>query len=138
MIRCRTWLYPALLFAGLSSVAVSQPPQDPPPNQPFRAVHMMTLTPTQAKEYIGAVQDFNSAIVKQGCPACVYHVFKVTGQMEGKYNYMQFSDWPGSAVYTKIHNSDDFKAAGKRHGAILDEMFKTALYNRFVEVKAAE
>lgn len=132
MKNAMRWMGRAVVYASLASLAMSQ---ERPPDQPFQAVHMMMVLPGEEKQLVAATRDINSAIAKAGCPACIYHLWKVTGQTVGPFNYMQVSDWPGRDVYEKVHASEEYKAAGKRHGDILSVVYRVQVYNRYVEVK---
>lgn len=126
-------LYPAMLF--VASTAVSQQPQQVVPNQPFSALHVMTITPAQEKSYIAAIEDINGIIARAGCSTCGYHLYKISDPGQGAHNYVQISNWPGRDVYTKIHDSKDFQAAYKQHASVIDPIFKSEEYYRIVEVK---
>jgi hypothetical protein len=126
------WIGRAAVLAGLGSLALSQ---ERPPDQPFQAVHMLTVLPNEEKELLAATEDINRAIAKAGCPACIYHLSKVYGQPVGPFNYLQISNWPGREIYEKVHNSEEYNAAGKRHADILNIVYRVEVYNRYVEVK---
>jgi hypothetical protein len=134
MNRFKTFLYAAALLASLGSAARAQ--QAPPaiPDGPFKAVHLMTVTPAQEDALKAAVGDFNRAFAKQGCPACAYHLFKMYGGQDGKYNYLMTSDWPGRDVYTAIHGSAAFVELSKKN-PVMSDIGETEIYGRYVEVK---
>jgi hypothetical protein len=122
----------AVLYAGLGSLAVSQ---QSPPDQPFQAVHLIAATKADdEKKLATAMDDLNSAIAKGGCPACIYHLWKVYGQQAGPFNFLWISSWPGRDVYTKVHASTEYMDATRRHPEIGDAV-NGQIYNRYVEVK---
>jgi hypothetical protein len=91
------------------------------PDGPFKTVHLMIVTPVQEAFLLAALKDFNQAFAKEGCSSCVYRAFKMA------------VDWPSSDMYLKMHASPTFAAAYK-HNPILDELSKTELYVRYVEM----
>jgi hypothetical protein len=108
--------------------------QDPPPNQPFQAAHLINLRSADAeKAFLAAVTDINAAIAKAGCPKCAYHLWKVIGTQAGDYNYLWTSNWPGREVYLKVHNSAEYQAAINRHQD-MEAVMNMQIYNRYVEV----
>jgi len=125
-----------LLFAVVICAGAQN--NDQPPAQPFQAVHLIKVTsPAGEKTLAAAMADMNAAIAKAGCPKCAYHLWKVTGTQAGDYNYLWTSNWPGRDVYVKVHSSAGYQAALKKHPEV-DEISKTQIYNRYVEVKAAK
>ena len=69
--KLTSWMRRAVVYAGLGSLAFSQ---QSPPEMPFQAVHMIAATKADdEKKLVGAMDDFNSAIAKGGCPPCIYH-----------------------------------------------------------------
>ena len=131
MKNLTTWVGCALVYAGLGTMAMSQ---ERPPDQPFQAVHMMMVQPTEEKQLIAATREVNAAIAKY-CAACIYHLAKVYGETVGPFNYMQYSNWPGREVYAKVHNSEEYQGAGKQYGNVLSLIYRVQIYNRYVEVK---
>jgi hypothetical protein len=124
-----------ILAALAAPVLSGQAPQQAPPDQPFKTVHLVTL-PAGVTEnaWMAGLTDVNQAIAKAGCQTCIYHVFKVYGEQAGNYAYIQEAAWPGRAVYEKIHTSPEYTAARKRH-AELDKVMEKQVYNRYVEVQ---
>ena len=129
-------LYPAMLF--FASSAVAQPPQQAVPNQPFSALHVMTITPAQEKSYKAAIEGINGIIARAGCSTCGYHLYKISDAAQGGRNYVQISNWPSRDVYTKIHASKEFQAAYKQHANVIDPIFKSEDYYRITEVKTGK
>jgi hypothetical protein len=122
----------AVVYAGLGSLAFSQ---QSPPEMPFQAVHMIAATKADdEKKLVGAMDDFNSAIAKGGCSPCIYHLWKTYGQRSGPFNYLWISNWPGRAVYEKVHSSEEYIDAERRHPEI-GTIMTGQIYNRYVEVK---
>jgi hypothetical protein len=119
--------------------AVAQNPQtsDTVPNQPFQAVHLISVPPSGEKAVMAHLADMNSAIVKAGCPSCVYHLWKVNGTQTGVYNYIRISSWPGRDVYVKVHDAADYKAAAARHPDV-EPFYHAQVYNRYVEVPVSK
>ena len=132
MNRSMSWMRRAIVYTGLASLAVSQ---QTVPDQAFQAVHLIASTKADdEKKLLAAMDDFNSAIAKGGCPPCNYHLWKSYGQQSGPFNYLWISNWPDRATYVKVHASTEYNAATNRHpeiGAIMSGQ----IYNRYVEVK---
>jgi hypothetical protein len=131
-----TVLFHKLAFCfGLA--AISAIAQDSPPVQPFHAVHLLWIDvqqPDAEKTVLAAIAGMNKAIVKAGCPDCVYHLWKVSGDPNGKYTYLQIFFWPGREVYNKVHDSPEY-AAASRNWATLRSVVKEEVYNRYVEIQ---
>jgi len=108
--------------------------QEAPPDQAFKAIHLVTL-PADVSEsaFLAALTDVNQAIAKAGCEACGYHLLKVHGHQSGTYTYIRESAWPGRAVYEKVHADAGYVAANKRHPE-LGKVAEKEIYNRYVEV----
>lgn len=110
-----------------------------PPIGPFHAVHMLRVDPRQTnaeKMVLAAVSDMNKAIVKAGCSECIYHLWRVSGTQNGRYNYLQISNWPGGAVYERIHSSASYRAASKEW-LELRSVVQEEVYDRFEEIETA-
>jgi hypothetical protein len=132
MNKSMSWMLRAVVYAGLGSLAVS--PQSPP-DQPFQAVHMIASTKADdEKKLVAAIDDINSAIAEGGCPSCIYHLWKTYGQQSGPFNYLWISNWPGRAIYEKVHTSTEYIDATNRHPEIAG-IVSGQIYNRYVEVK---
>ncbi len=127
-------LCPVLLCAALGSVATAQQPQDSVPNQPFRTVHLLKLTPAQEAPYKAALQDFNRVFVKEGCVSCAYRLSKAEVSSGGPYNFMLVARWPGRAVYMKLHDSPAYAEAARKN-PIFAELEKSEFYGRFVDAR---
>jgi len=112
--------------------AAGQP--DPPPAGPFRAVHLVSLTPQQVGILQAWIADINATMSKAGHKDVRYQLFKVFGKQTGKYEYMWESSWPSGAVYAKIHEMPEWRAVGERHPGV-SELTKDEIYNRYVEVR---
>lgn len=124
----------ALCFGLAAAGAMAQ---DSPPVQPFQATHLLWIDlqqPNAEKTVLAAMAEMNKAIVKAGCRKCVYHLWKVAGEPNGNYNYLQISFWPGREVYDKVHNSPVYTAASKSWET-LRSVVKGEVYNRYVEIK---
>ena len=129
---------PSLAFcAGLIVMTAMAQDLGLPPDQPFQAVHLISVQPTAEKALLAAFADINMAIATAGCPQCAYHLWKVSGTQTGVYNYLQISSWPGREVYLKVHNSAEFNAAGKKHPEVAP-YFHAQVYNRYVEVTSGK
>jgi hypothetical protein len=127
-----SWIRHAVLFASLASLVASQ---QRPPEAPFQAVHMLTVRQAdEEKKLLAAMDDLNSAISKGGCPACIYHLWKLYGDQAGPFNYLWVSNWPGRAIYEKVHLTTEYVAATQRHPEI-QAIIGGQIYNRYVEVK---
>lgn len=110
------------------------------PVEPFQAVHLIRLDmqkPDAEKTLMKAISEMNRAIAKAGCAKCVYQLWKVAGEQNGTFNFLQISSWPGRAVYDKVHNSPEYEAASKSWPE-LRSVVQEELYNRYVEVPAAQ
>ena len=134
-MKIRTVLHYLALFVGLTaSCALAQ---DVAPVGPFHTVHMIRIDKQQAgaeRAMLAAIAALNQAIVKAGCAECTYHLWRVEGEQQGTFNYLQISYWPGREVYDKIHNSPGYEAASKTW-LLLRSAVTLELYNRFVEIK---
>ena len=87
--------------------------------QPFQEVHMIAASEADdEKKLTAALDDFNNAIAKGGCPLCIYHLWKTRGQQAGPINYLWISNWPGRATYMEAHTSAEYNAATNRHPEI--------------------
>jgi hypothetical protein len=119
--------------------AVAQSPQaaDTLPNQPFQAVHLISIPAAGEKAVMADLADTNAAIVKAGCSSCVYHLWKVAGTQTGVYNYIRISSWPGRDVYIKVHSAAEYKAAIAKHPEV-EPYYHAQVYNRYVEVPVAK
>jgi len=125
-----------MLFASLGSLAAAQQPQLelPPSNQPFIAMHTFMVQPDEEKQFLAAIGEINAATVRAGCPTCIYHEFKISGQQVGPYNYMQVSYWPSNDIYVKIHTSPEYMAVTRRLSNIVGLVYRAQTYNRYTEV----
>jgi hypothetical protein len=93
--------------------------------------------PNAEKTVLAAIAGMNDAIVKAGCAKCVYHLWKVSGEPNGQYNYLQISFWPGREAYEKVHNSPEYSAASKNWPE-LRSVVKGEVYNRYVEIQPSK
>ena len=65
--------------------------QNPPPAQPFQAIHLLWIDvqqPNAENAVRSAIQGLNQAITKAGCPECIYHLWRVVDATSGSYNYV--------------------------------------------------
>ena len=121
----------ALLAALGAAVAFGQ---EPPPDKPFKAVHLVNLaSASEEAALITALADMNQAVTKAGQPSIRYRLWKVAGQQKGSHAYLWESSWPGRAVYEAVHNHAEWVAAAKRHPE-MEKIMKDEVYNRYVEV----
>lgn len=127
----------ASILASLGSLASGQQPRQVqfPTDQPFIAVHTFAVGPGDERRFLAAIREINAAIAQAGCPSCIYHEFKTSGQQSGPFNYMQVSYWPSGDMYVKVHSSPDYVAVTKRWNDVLALPFRAETYNRYVEVK---
>jgi hypothetical protein len=125
-----------LVFAMIcgATTMLAQPPA-PAPSEGFKAVHLVSLTPTQESSLLAALTDVNAAVAQAGHPDIRYRLYKVSGKQSGKYTHMWESTWPSGAVYDQVHKSAAFETATKKHPEI-EELMKEEMYNRYVEVTA--
>jgi hypothetical protein len=122
------------ICAAIGLVSAVAQNQDPPPNQPFQAVHLINLrSADEQKAFLAALTDINAAIAKAGCAKCAYHLWKVIGTQAGDYNYLWISSWPGGEVYIKVHNAAEYQAAIGKHPE-MEAVMNAQIYNRYVEV----
>ena len=119
------------LVVGTASIGTVA--QEPVPAGPFRAVHLVSLTPQQVATLQAWMADMNAFIEKAGHKDVRYRLFKVVGKQAGKYDFMWESSWPSGEVYEKIHRLPEWKTIGSRHPGI-GELVKDEIYNRYVEV----
>lgn len=134
MTLVRNILCSAALCATLGSAAVAQQSEESIPKAAFRTVHLLNLTPAEEAKYKAAVDDFNRVFVKEGCPACVYRLFKAHVASGGTYNHLMISEWPGRDMYVKLHAAHDFAEVAKKD-PIIEDMNKREFYGRFVELR---
>jgi hypothetical protein len=134
MTSVKTILCSLVLGAALGSAAFAQPSEESIPKGPFRTVHLLNLTPAEAAKYKAAVDDFNRVFVKEGCPACVYRLFKSQISSGGDYNHLMVSEWPGRDMYIKLHAAREYAEVAKKD-PIIEDMSKREFYGRFVEIK---
>jgi hypothetical protein len=125
-----------LLIIGvvvLGMTLVSAGAQEAPPAQAFKAVHLTNLTPEQLAALQAWMADMNAAMAKVGHAEIRYRLYKVIGKRAGTYQYLWESSWPSGEVYTKIHNSPEWRAVTERHPGI-GAVLRDETYNRYVEV----
>ena len=134
MTLVRNILCSVVLCAAFGSVAVAQQSEESIPQQPFRTVHLLNLTPAEEAQYKAAVQDFNRVFAKEGCSACVYRLFKAHVAQGGNYNHLMVSEWPGRDMYIKLHAGRDYADVAKKD-PIIEDMSRKEFYGRFVEIK---
>ena len=130
MAYLRILVLAAVVIGTTSIGAVAQ---EPPPAGPFRAVHLVSLTPPQVATLQAWMAEMNAFIEKAGHKEVRYRLFKVTGKQAGRYEFMWESSWPGADVYQKIHSQAEWKAIGSKYPG-LSELLKDEIYNRYVEV----
>ena len=126
----------SLAFAAALLTTVSSTPaaQEAPPSGPFRAIHLVSLTPQQVTGLLAWMADMNAVIEKAGHKEARYRLYKVTGKQAGKYEFMWESWWPSGEVYAKIHNLPEWRTVAEKHSAALTDLTKDEVYNRYVEV----
>jgi hypothetical protein len=124
-----------LAAIALAMIVISATAQEAPPAGAFKAVHVTNLTPEQVASLQAWMADMNAVIARAGHPDVRYRLFKITGTQAGKYEYMWESSWPSGDVYTKVHNTPEWRAVAERHPG-LDGLMKDEIYNRYVEVSA--
>lgn len=122
-----------LVAALLATTVMTAAAQEPLPSAPFKAVHLVSLTPQQVATLQAWMADINGVMEKAGHKEARYRLYKVIGKQSGKYDYMWESSWPSGAVYSKIHNSPEWRSIGEKHAAVR-ELTKDEIYNRYVEV----
>jgi len=124
-----------LLLVLLVAVPGMRPlAQEPAPKEPFKTVHLMTLTPTDVATLLTVFPDMNAALAEAGHPEIRYRLYKVVGAQAGNFNYMWEASWPGGAVYDQVHQSPAFQAATQKHPE-MQRLMTNEVYNRYVEVK---
>jgi hypothetical protein len=112
------WMRHMIVYMGLASLAVSQ---QTVPDQACQALHLIASTTAEdEKKLLSAMDDFNRAAAKGGCPPCIYHLWKTYGQQSGPFTYLWISSWPDRATYVKVHTSAKYNAATNRHSEIGD------------------
>lgn len=134
-MRRRSLILAAIVLGIVVISAAAQQAPPAPPAPAFKAVHLSNLTPPQVAALQAWMADMNAVIAKAGHADIRYRLYKVTGTQAGKYEYMWESSWPGGDVYTKIHDSPDWKAVAERHPG-LEALMQDEIYNRYVEVAA--
>jgi hypothetical protein len=119
----------------VGAMATSAAAQEPPPSGPFKAVHIVNLTPQQVATLQAWMADMNAAIAKAGHKDVRYRLYKVIGKQSGQYEFMWESEWPSGEVYQKVHSRPEWKTIGSKYPG-LAELTKDEIYNRYVEVGA--
>ena len=132
MAYLRIFVLVALVIGTTSIRTVAQ---EPPPDGPFRAIHLVSLTPEQVATLQAWMADMNAVIDKAGHKDVRYRLYKVIGKQSGRFGFMWESSWPSGDVYKKIHSMPEWKAVGSRHPGVND-VLKDEIYNRYVEVTA--
>jgi hypothetical protein len=125
--------FAAYTILALATAGAQSNSKEMIPDKPFMATHLIRVPTSGEKVFVGSVAEMNAAIAKAGCQSCVYHIWKVAGTQVGVYNFLMSSTWAGRDVYVKIHESDEYKAAVKKHPEA-DPFFHAQVYNRYVEV----
>lgn len=124
-----------VLSVALSAAALAQ---EAPPEGPFKTVHLVGLeSSADVAKLQAALDDMNRAVAAVGFSNIRYRLYKVVGRQNGNYNYLWESSWPSGDVYTRVHKSEDWLAATKKHPEI-DALMKDEIYNRYVEVPLAK
>jgi len=127
-----SWIPRVVVSVGLASLAVSQ---ERPPDQAFQTVHLsVARQPDAEKKLSAALDDLNNAIIKGGCPPCIYHLWKTYGQQSGPFDFLWVASWPDRATYENIHATPLYNAAWNKHPE-LGAIRSGEIYNRYVEVK---
>jgi hypothetical protein len=129
------WTGIALALATFAAAALHA--QEPAPKGAFKAVHLVTLAPSEEASLRAALVDVNAAIAKAGHPEIRYQLFRIAGKQAGNYNLLWESSWPSGAVYDQVHNSPAFQETTKKHPEI-EELRKAEVYNRYTEVAIAK
>lgn len=123
----------ALVVAVAVVTVASAAAQEKPPAGAFKAVHLVNLTPQEIATVQAWMTDINAVLQKAGHRDIRYRLYKVTGKQAGKYEFLWESAWPSGEVYTKIHNSPEWKIVADKHSAV-NALMKDEIYNRYVEV----
>ena len=123
----------ALAVAVVATTVIPVAAQDDPPTGPFRAVHLVSLTPQQVAVMQAWMSDINAVLDKAGHQDSRYRLFKVIGKQAGQYDFMWESSWSSGDVYTRIHSSAEWRAVGEKHPGV-SALTKDEIYNRYVEV----
>lgn len=131
-MRSRLSLFVALCaLVGSASLAQELAP---PPEKPFKALHLFNLPSAEAEaKVLSVIADLNDAVAKAGHPKIRYQLWKVAGVQQGAHAYLLESMWPGRAVYEEVHDGAAFKAAQAKHPEVA-KLFEGEVYNRLVEV----
>jgi hypothetical protein len=111
--------------------------QDAPPKEAFRAVHLVSLKPSDVPALQGVIADMNEAVANAGYPTIRYRLYKVIGKQAGAHSYLWESSWPSGEVYDKVHNHPAWIASTRKHPE-LEALMKDEVYNRYVEVSAGK
>lgn len=131
MKRLQRIALPVVLFALIGTSALAQ---DAPPAGPFRTVHLFAMTSDADVAVLqAALEDANAVVTRAGYPDVRYRLYKVAGTQAGPHNYLMESSWPSGEAYDKVHKSEAWTAAWKRHPKV-ESLLKGEVYNRYVEV----
>ena len=120
-------------LACLVIISVCAVGQEPPPQGPFKTVHLVRLDATQEAKLSRSLAQFNQALAKAGYPKAQYRLYKVAGKQQGEYTHLWESSWSGRAEYEKIHNLPAYQEANALLKD-LEPLMKNEVYNRYVEI----
>jgi len=126
-----------LVLLGLMAILGASPnSQEAAPREPFKSVHLVTLTADDVPQFLSAIADVNAVLAGAGHSEIRYRLYKVVGKQSGDHAYMWESSWPSGAVYDDIHKNPAFLAAVEKH-PIIERSRTSEIYNRYVEVTSS-
>ncbi len=104
----------------------------------LKTVHLFNVASGPAEaDLLGALDEMNQAIAKEGYPQSRYRVWKVQGDQQGSHAYLWESTWPDRATYAKVHEAQSYQRAFEHVRSAIQASVKDEVYNRYVEVPVA-
>lgn len=133
-MRCKA------LLAGVAFLAASMSTGRAQAEGPtVKTVHLFNVASGAAEaDLLGALDEMNQAIAKEGYPQSRYRVWKVQSNQQGSHAYLWESTWPDRATYAKVHEAQSYKRAFERVQSAIERSVKDPVYNRYVEVPVAK
>ena len=131
-MRCKPLLASVALMASMSTGRADAE------GPPLKTVHLFNVASASAEaELLGALDEMNQAIAKEGYPQSRYRVWRVQGDQQGSKAYLWESTWPDRATYAKVHAAQSYQRAFERVRSAIEASVKDQVYNRYVEVPVA-
>ena len=129
-----------LLLAGVVfSVASMSAGRAEAEGPALKTVHLFSVASAAAEaNLLGALDEMNQAIAKEGCPQVRYRVWKVQSNQQGSHAYLWESTWPDNATYVKVHATQSYQRAFERVKSAIEGSVQEQVYNRYLELPVAK